>query len=64
MRVHHLRHTAASLRLAAGFPPYQVSRWLGHANVVTTDTIYPHLYPTDYSQHVERFERFANDGST
>jgi integrase len=62
MRVHDLRHTAASLWLTAGFPPYQVSRWLGHANVVTTDTIYSHLYPTDYARHVERFERFAAEG--
>ena len=46
---------------AAGFPPYQVSRWLGHASVVTTDTIYSHLYPTDYAQHIARFERFANE---
>ncbi|MBG0717566.1 site-specific integrase [Microbacterium sp. 2C] len=59
IRVHDLRHTAASLRLAAGFPPYQVSRWLGHASVVTTDTIYSHLYPTDYAQHIARFEAYA-----
>lgn len=59
IRVHDLRHTAASLWLAAGFPPYQVSRWLGHASVVTTDTIYSHLYPTDYAQHIARFEKFA-----
>lgn len=59
MRVHDLRHTAASLWLAAGFPPYQVSRWLGHASVVTTDTIYSHLYPTDYAQHIAKFEAFA-----
>lgn len=59
IRVHDLRHTAASLWLAAGFPPYQVSRWLGHASVVTTDTIYSHLYPADYTQHIARFEAFA-----
>ena len=59
IRVHDLRHTAASLWLAAGFLPYQVSRWLGHASVVATDTIYSHLYPTDYSQHVARSEAFA-----
>ncbi len=59
MRVHDLRHTAASLWLAAGFPPFQVSRWLGHASVVTTDTVYSHLYQTDYAQHVARFEAFA-----
>jgi integrase len=50
------------LWLAAGFPPYQVSRWLGHASVVTTDTIYSHLYPTDYSQHIARFEAYAAEG--
>lgn len=59
IRVHDLCHAAASLWLAAGFPPSQVSRWLGHAGVVTTDTIYSHLYPTDYAQHVERFARFS-----
>lgn len=59
IRVHDLRHTAASLWLAAGFPPYQVSRWLGHASVVTTDTIYSHLYATDYDQHIMRFEAFS-----
>lgn len=59
IRVHDLRHTAVSLWLAAGFPPYQVSRWLGHASVVTTDTTYSHLYPTNYAQHADRFERFT-----
>ena len=58
MRIHDLRHTAASLWLAAEFQPYEVSRWLGHANVSTTDAIYSHLYPTDYSIHLERFEAY------
>lgn len=49
-----------ALVVASGFPPYQVSRWLGHASVVTTGTIYSHLYPTDYAQHIARFERYAN----
>jgi integrase len=59
MRFHDLRHTAASLWLAAGFKPYEVSRWLGHANVSTTDSIYAHLYPSDYTQHVARFDAFV-----
>lgn len=59
MRVHDLRHTAASLWLAAGFQPYEVSRWLGHSNVTTTDTIYAHLYVTDYTSHVARFDAFT-----
>ncbi|MCU1420186.1 MAG: site-specific integrase [Mycetocola sp.] len=58
IRVHDLRHTAASLWLAAGFKPYEVSRWLGHANINTTDSIYAHLYPSDYSEHVARFDHF------
>lgn len=60
MRVHDLRHTAASLWLAAGFQPYEVSRWLGHANVSTTDAIYAHLYQTDYSDHLDRFEAYRD----
>ena len=51
----HLR----PLMLAAGFPPYEVSRWLGHANLATTDAIYAHLYPSDYSGHVDRFSAFV-----
>lgn len=39
MRFHDLRHTYASLMLAAGFKPYEVSRWMGHASVSTTDGI-------------------------
>jgi integrase len=61
MRVHDLRHTAASLWLAAGFEPYKVSRWLGQANLSTTD-MYSHLYPGDYSHHVARFAAFKESG--
>ncbi|MBD8583456.1 tyrosine-type recombinase/integrase [Frigoribacterium sp. CFBP 8766] len=59
MRFHDLRHTFASLMLAAQFPPYEVSRWMGHANLATTDSIYAHLYPSDYSAHLDRFEAFV-----
>ena len=59
MRVRDLRHTAAYLWLAAEFKPYEVSQWLGHANVTTTDSIYAHLYPSDYTEHVARFDAFV-----
>lgn len=62
MRFHDLRHTFASLMLAAGFKPYEVSRWMGHANVTTTDSIYAHLYPSDYAQQVAKFEAFVSEG--
>lgn len=58
MRNHDLRHTAASMWLDMGIPPYKVSRWLGHANIATTDGIYAHLYSTDYSDDVAKFEKY------
>ena len=43
--IHDLRHTAASLMLAAGQDIYAVSRILGHEKVSTTVDIYGHLRP-------------------
>lgn len=40
---HGLRHTCASIMLAAGVPLIVVSRQLGHANPNITATIYAHL---------------------
>ena len=62
MRFHDLRHTYASLMLAAGFQPYEVSRWMGHASLVTTDTIYSHLYVSDCEGHADRFDAFVAEG--
>lgn len=56
MRLHDLRHTDASLWLAAGFSTFQVSPRLGHANTATSDAAYAHLYPSDYSDDLARFE--------
>ncbi len=44
---------------AAGFKPYEVSRWTGHAAVSTTDGIYAHLYPSDCNEQIARFEVFV-----
>ena len=48
MRSHDLRYNFASLMLAAGLVPWEASRSLGHANLVTTDSIYARAYPSDY----------------
>lgn len=56
-RNHDLRHTAASLWLAAGIEPFKVSRWLGHSNIAVTDAIYSHLYPSDYVAERAAFDR-------
>lgn len=57
-RLHDLRHTYASLMFAAGVEPYKVSRWLGHANLATTDGVYAHLYLTDHADDAARFAAF------
>ena len=45
LRVHDLRHTAASLMIAEGAPITLVQRQLGHSSVVVTQR-YSHLYPS------------------
>lgn len=44
IRLHDLRHSAASIMLNRGVPPIVVSRRLGHAKPSTTLDIYGHLY--------------------
>ena len=49
---HSLRHTYASLCVAAGIPPLEISRFMGHSKVTTTLTIYSHLFPSDHTEHM------------
>ncbi len=60
MRFHDLRHTFASLLLDAGYEPRKVSHWMGHANLNTTDTIYGHLYPSNYEHEVARMDSYLS----
>lgn len=43
IKLHGLRHTAGSLWIHAGVPLLQVSRWLGHSSMKTTEQIYIHV---------------------
>jgi len=45
IRFHDLRHTCASLLLAANVNPKVVSELLGHATVAITLDIYSHVMP-------------------
>ena len=45
IRLHDLRHTAASLAMATGVHPKVVSERLGHASVAFTLDVYSHLLP-------------------
>lgn len=46
IRLHDLRHTSASLALAAGVPMKVVSERLGHSSTVITADLYTHVVPT------------------
>jgi integrase len=43
IRMHDLRHTAASLLLAQGASLHDVMKALGHANIAETANVYGHL---------------------
>ncbi|OFB38362.1 integrase [Mycolicibacterium sp. (ex Dasyatis americana)] len=48
-KFHSLRHTYVSLCVAAGIPPLEISRFVGHSKVTTTLNIYAHLFEDDHS---------------
>jgi integrase len=54
---HQLRHTAASLVIAAGVPIPQVSRLLGHADSVVTMRIYAHALPSREREATDALHR-------
>lgn len=43
VRFHDLRHSCASLLLAAGIPMKAIQEWLGHSTFATTADTYSHL---------------------
>jgi integrase len=45
VRLHDLRHTAATLMLAAGVPLKVVSETLGHSSIAITADVYSHVTP-------------------
>jgi integrase len=57
IRFHDLRHTHASLLIAAGEHPKYVQHQLGHASITTTLDRYGHLLPGAYQHAGERLER-------
>jgi integrase len=53
--VHGLRHTHATLLIAAGVPVKIVSERLGHASVSVTLTYHAHSMPGDQKRAASRF---------
>ena len=56
IRLYDLRHTAATLALAAGVPPKVVAEQLGHASAAFTLDVYSHLLPHMQAEAAERVE--------
>lgn len=61
---HGLRHTAASLAIAAGATVVLVSRMLGHSSPVVTLRVYAHLFADDLDTLADRLhEAKVNSGA-
>jgi len=57
LRLHDLRHSFASVMLAAGVDVKVISQSLGHANIGITLDTYAHLLPGMGKAAAERFEK-------
>ena len=58
LSLHGLRHTHASLLIAAGVDPKTVSARLGHENITITLSTYAHLLPRQDEQAAARLEAY------
>jgi integrase len=61
IRLHDLRHTHATLMLAAGTPPKIVSERLGHTTVAFTLDTYAHAVPGMQAEAADRFAGMVFD---
>lgn len=57
LRMHDLRHTAASLLIREGASIKALQRQLGHKDAVQTLNRYGHLYPDELDSLAERLEQ-------
>jgi integrase len=56
LRIHDLRHTCASLLIAAGANSKAVQTHLGHSSITVTMDRYTHLVPSDIDHLIRRLE--------
>jgi integrase len=59
IRLHDLRHTHATILLAAGVPVKVVSERLGHASPMITLTVYGHVMPGMQREAADRLARLV-----
>jgi integrase len=63
LRIHDLRHTAASLLVSAGANVKVVQRHLGHSTATQTLDRYAHLFTEDLEAVAERLDEVWAAGS-
>ena len=61
IRIHDLRHTAASMMLAQGFSLDDVKRVLGHSSIAMTSDIYGHLVEGRSRELADRLDRVLGE---
>jgi integrase len=64
VRLHDLRHTAASLMLAAGVPLKVVSETLGHSSIAITADVYAHVTPDLRREAADAMDRALSGGAS
>jgi integrase len=64
VRLHDLRHTAASLMLAAGVPLKVVSEALGHSSIAITADVYSHVTPDLRREAADAMDRALGGGAS
>ena len=62
VRLHDLRHTAASLMLSAGVPLKVVSEALGHSSIAITADVYAHVTPDLRREAADAMDRALGSG--
>jgi len=63
VRLHDLRHTAATLLLAQGVPPRVLMEVLGHSQIGVTMNIYSHVMPSQLAQAANALESAVGRGA-
>lgn len=61
MRFYDLRHTHASLLIAAGVHPKKIAERLGHASIKLTMDLYGHLFEGSDQESAERMQKIFGD---
>ncbi len=62
IRIHDLRHTAASLMIAQGYTLHDVKRVLGHSSISMTSDVYGHLVEGRGRELADRIDRLLGEG--